>query len=66
MTCADAFRLHPAFFRWTIVRHPVPRAVSGWAMASRRPADGAGPVDFNAWAVNTSALPTKVLPRSSL
>jgi hypothetical protein len=62
MPCNTALRRHPRFFRWTIVRHPVPRAVSGWAMASRRPAAGAGPVDFNAWAINSSALPTKVWP----
>ena len=60
MDCTSAVRSHPAFFRWTVVRHPVPRAVSAWAMASRRPAGGAGPVDFNTWAVNTSALPTRV------
>ena len=62
MDCNTALRRHPRFFRWTIVRHPVPRAVSGWAMASRRPAGGAGPVDFNAWAGNSSLLPTKVWP----
>ena len=60
MDCTSAVRSHPAFFRWTVVRHPIPRAVSAWAMASRRPAGGAGPVDFNTWAVNTSALPTRV------
>jgi hypothetical protein len=60
MDCNTAIRKHPNFFRWSVVRHPIPRAVSGWAMASRRPADGAGPVDFNTWAVNTSSLPTRV------
>ena len=60
MGCTAAISRHPGFFRWSIVRHPVPRAVSGWAMASRRPADGAKLVDFNTWAINTSSLPTRV------
>ena len=60
MLCPTAFKRHPNFFRWSIIRHPVPRAVSGWAMASRSTRKGASKVDFNDWAVNTKALLTQV------
>jgi hypothetical protein len=60
MLCHTAFKRHPNFFRWSLVRHPVPRAVSGWAMASRFMHRGARKVDFNTWAVKTTALRTKV------
>jgi hypothetical protein len=60
MHCFAAIERYPTFFRWTLVRHPIPRAVSAWAMANRRPIAGAQPVAFNEWAVNTSILNTRV------
>ena len=60
MPCSTAFKRYPNFFRWSLVRHPVPRAVSGWAMASQILEKGARKLDFNAWAVNSTALRTKV------
>jgi hypothetical protein len=60
MLCSTAFKRYPNFFRWSLVRHPVPRAVSSWAMASQILQKGAPKVGFNAWAVNTTALRTKV------
>ena len=60
MHCFAAIERHPTFFRWTLVRHPIPRAVSAWAMANRHRSPGAPPVSFNEWALNTSALRTRV------
>jgi hypothetical protein len=60
MPCFTAFKRHPNFFRWSLVRHPVPRAVSSWAMASGFLERGAPTVDFNTWATNARALRTKV------
>ena len=64
MGCMTAIARYPGFFRWSIVRHPVPRAVSGWAMASRHSPTHARPgakmVDFNSWAINTSVIRTRV------
>jgi hypothetical protein len=60
MTCSTAFKKYPNFFRWSLVRHPVPRAVSGWAMASQILQKGAQKVDFNTWALDATALRTKV------
>ncbi len=56
MLCPKAFKRHPNFFRWSLVRHPIARAVSSWAMASQLLQEGAPNVDFNAWAVNPKAL----------
>ena len=36
MSCNKALQRHPHFFKWTIARHPFPRAVSAWAMANRQ------------------------------
>ena len=60
MNCTAAISRHPSFFRWSLVRHPVPRAVSGWAMASRNAPASARHVDFNSWAINTSVIRTRV------
>jgi hypothetical protein len=60
MSCSRAFKRHPKYFRWSLVRHPLPRAVSSWAMASSLLQKGARRIDFNAWAVDTAALQTKV------
>jgi hypothetical protein len=60
MGCSVAIERYPDFFRWALARHPIPRAVSGWAMASRRPEAGSSPIGFNEWAVNPSAFRTKV------
>jgi hypothetical protein len=60
MGCSAAIERYPGFFRWALARHPVPRAVSGWAMASRRPKPGSPLMGFNEWAMDPSALRTHV------
>ena len=60
MPCGTAARFYPNFFRWSLVRHPIPRAVSAWAMASRNLRPNATPVAFNDWALNTTQLRTRV------
>ena len=60
MGCSAAIERYPDFFRWALARHPVPRAVSAWAMASRRPLPGSPRISFNEWAVDPSALRTHV------
>jgi hypothetical protein len=59
-SCTKALVQHPRFFKFTFLRHPFPRAVSGWAMATRG-ATGRK-VPFNEWAINTSSMLTKIIP----
>jgi hypothetical protein len=64
MNCEQAIRQFPDFFKFTFIRHPLPRAASAWAMASRPeylPENTTAVTSFSDWVEDPSLLSTAVM-----